>query len=186
LFLLPPYLLGLATGAKTARDRYVLAGLLALNAAGVGLYFAQSNFLNLGYLVPYQELARQIEAHSPAGDTLVLVDAINGDPKPLLAALDSDYPITVARDASFADQALAELQTGRPAVVWRLGSSRNTSLGLMQRAVTDQLRSDYMLVDSKSYLPYSSLQRTLFGVFSNQEAPIAYYVTEQWQRKIAE
>jgi len=186
LFLLPPYLLGLAVGAKTARDRYVLAGLLALNATGVGLYFAQSSFLNLGYLVPYQELARQIEAHSLAGDTLVLVDALNGDPKPLLAALDFNYPITAARHAGFVDQALAGLQTGRPAVVWRLGSRRNTSPGLMDPAVTNQLQSDYVLVDSRDYLPYSSLQRTLFGVFSDEEAPLGHYVTERWQRKIAE
>ncbi len=186
LFLLPAYLLGLASGAKTARDRYVLAGLLALNATGVGLYFAQSGFLNLGYLVPYQELARQIESHSPASGTLVLVDAVNGDPTPLLAALDPSYPIAVARDAGFADHAVAELQRDRPTVVWRLGSSRDISPGLRQRSVTNQLRSDYTLVDSRDYLPYSSLQRTLLGLFSNEQAPVAYYVTERWQRKTVE
>lgn len=186
LFLLPAYLLGLACGVKTLRDRYVLAGLLALNVTGAGLYFTQSSFLNLGYLVPYQEFARQIEAQSPASDTLVLVDGVNGDPKPLLASLDRSYPITVARGGGFADRALADLQTGRPAVVWRLGSSRNVSQGLMQPAVTKQLRSDYMLVESKGYLPYSSLQRTLFGLFSSEEAPAAYYVSERWERKDAE
>lgn len=186
LFLLPAYLLGLACGAKTARDRYVLASLLALNATGAGLYFAQSSFLNLGYLVPYQELACQIESHSPARDTLVLVDALNGDPTPLLAALDPSYPIAVARDGGFADQALAQLQSGRPAVVWRLGSSRDIAPGLMQQAVTKQLESDYTLVEAKGYLPYSSLQRTLFGLFSNEEAPVAYYLSERWQRETAE
>jgi hypothetical protein len=163
-----------------------LTGLLALNAAGVGLYFAQSGFLNLGYLVPYQELARQIEAHSPPSDTLVLVDSFNGDPKPLFAALEPNYPIATARDTGFADQAVAELQTGRPAVVWRLGSSRNTASGLMNAALTNQLRLDYMLVEKKDYLPYNSLQRTLFGVFSNEEAPGAYYLSERWQRKVAQ
>ena len=186
LFLLPAYLLGLACGAKTVRDRYVLAGLLAMNVTGAGLYFAQSSFLNLGYLVPYQELARQIEAQSPASDTLVLVDALNGDPKPLLASLDRSYPITVARGRGFADRALAALRAGRPTVVWRLGSSRNVSPGLMQPAVTKQLRSDYTLVESKDYLPYNPLQRTLLGWFSSEEAPKAYYVSERWQRKAAD
>jgi hypothetical protein len=160
-----------------------LAGLLALNATGAGLYFAQSSFLNLGYLVPYQVLARQIESHAAASDTLVLVDALNGDPTPLLAALDPSYPIAVARGAGFADRALAQLQTGRPAVVWRLGSSRNVSPGVMRRSLTKQLQSDYTLVDAQDYLPYSSLQRTLFGWFTDQEAPVAYYMSERWQRK---
>jgi hypothetical protein len=184
--LLPAYLFGLAYGSKTARDRYVLAGLLALNATGVCLYFAQSGFLNPGYLMPYQELVRQIESHSPASETLVLVDSLNRDPKPLLAALDSGYPTVIARGPRFADNALAEFQRRRPAVVWRLGSSRDISPGLMQRAVTNQLRSDYTLVDAKDYLPYSSLQRTLFELFSNKEAPAAYYLAERWQRKAAE
>ena len=186
LFLLPAYLFGLAYGSKTARDRYVLAGLLALNATGVCLYFAQSGFLNPGYLMPYQELVRQIESHSPASETLVLVDSLNRDPKPLLAALDSGYPSVVARGPGFADNALTELQRRRPAVVWRLGSSRDVSPGLMQRAVTNQLQSEYTLADAKDYLPYSSLQRTLFELFSNKEAPGAYYLAERWQRKVAE
>jgi hypothetical protein len=186
LFLLPAYLLGLACGARTMRDRYALACLLALNATGAGLYFTQSSFLNPGYLVPYQELARQIESHSPGSDTLVLVDSLNGDPKPLLAALDPGYPIAVARDAGFADQALAQVQAARPAVVWRLGSSRDISPGFMQQAVTKRLQSDYTLVDSQDYLAYSSLQRSFFGLFSNDEPPVAYYVSERWQRKIAE
>ena len=150
------------------------------------MYFARADFLNLGYLVPYRELARQIESHSPAGDTLVLVDALNGDPTPLLAALDRDYPIIVARDDGFAEEALAELRAQGPTVVWRLGSSRSVSLGLMQPTITDQLRSGYTLVDSKDYLPYSSLQRTLFGAFANEEAPAAYYLSERWQCKIPE
>lgn len=183
LFLLPAYLLGLACGAKTARDRYALTGLLALNTVGVCLYFGQSGFLNPGYLVPHQELARQIEAHSPAGETLVLVDSLNGDPAPLLAALDPGYAIVVARGPGFADRALAAFRTRRPAVVWRLGSSRDISLGRLQQAVTKQLRSDYVLVDATDYLPYSSLQRTLFELFSNQEAPAAHYSVERWQRK---
>jgi hypothetical protein len=140
----------------------------------------------LGYLVPYQELAQQIESHSPANDTLVLVDALNGDPTPLLAALDGNYPVTVARDAGFARRALGELQTRRHAVVWRLGSGRNASRGPMQRALTRQLQSDYTLADSRDYLPYSSLQRTLLGLFSNQEAPDAYYASERWERRVAE
>ncbi len=184
LFLLPAYLLGLACGVKTARDRYALAALLGLNAVGVGLYFAQSGFLNPGYLVPYQELARQIEAHSPAGETLVLVDSLNSDPTPLLARLDSGYPAVVARDAGYANRALVEVRTRRPAVVWRLGS-RDISPGGMQQAVTNQLQADYTLVGSTDYLPYNSLQRTLFELFSNKEAPVAHYSAERWHRKSA-
>lgn len=186
LFLLPAYLLGLALGAKTARDRYVLASLLALNAAGVGLYFAQSNFLNLGYLVPYQELARQIESHSPPGDTLVLVDAVNGDPTPLPAALDPGYAIVVARAAGFADRAIAAIEAGRPVVVWRLGSGGSASPDVMQRRVTKRLESGYTLVEVRHYLPYSSLQRTLLGLFREGKSPAAYYMSERWQRKAAE
>lgn len=186
LFLLPAYLLGLACGAKTSRDRYALSGLLVLNAVGVGLYYTQSGFLNPGYLVPYQEMVRQIESHSTAGQTLVLVDSVNGDPTPLLAALDPDYPIVVARDAGFADQALAEFRTRRPVVVWLLGSSRDIAPGWIRQETTNQLRSDYTLVDSRDYLPYSSLQRTLFELFTHEEAPAAYYLAERWQRKVAE
>ena len=85
-----------------------------------------------------------------------------------------------------AEEALAELRAQCPTVVWRLGSSRSVSLGLMQPTITDQLRSGYTLVDSKDYLPYSSLQRTLFGAFANEEAPAAYYLSERWQCKIPE
>jgi hypothetical protein len=70
-------------------------------------------------------------------------------------------------------------------VVWRIGSTRNLALGLMQPKVTEQLQSDYALVEVRDYLPYGSLQRTLFGQFSDEEAPDAYYMSERWQRKAA-
>jgi hypothetical protein len=157
-----------------------------LNVIGVGLYFAQSGFLNPGYLVPYQELARQIEAHAPASETLVLVDSLNSDPTPLLAALDSAYPTVVARGAGFAKRAIGEVETRRPAVVWRLGTSRDISPRRMQQTVTNQLQAEYTLIGATDYLPYSSLQSTLFELFSNREAPGAHYSAERWQRKIAE
>jgi hypothetical protein len=115
----------------------------------------------------------------------VLVDAIYGDPTPLQAALDPSYAMVVARGARSSDRALARLQA-RPGVVWRLGSSRSAPAGPKQRAIRNQLQSDYLLVDARDYLPYSSLQRTLFGLFSRAEAPAAYYMSERWQRKTAE
>ena len=56
----------------------------------------------------------------------------------------------------------------------------------MQRRVTMRLKSDYTLVEVRDYLPYSSLQRTLLGLFREGESPAAYYMSERWQRKTAE
>jgi hypothetical protein len=186
LFLLPAYLLAAALGGKSARGRYLLAGLLALNAAGIGMYFTQTGFLNLGYLVPYREMARQIESQAPANQTVVLVDAFNADPTPLTATLDPSYEVIAARDSRFAESAGEHLRTRRPAWVWRLRSSRDLSPGGEQRAGTEQLQFNYERIAATEYLPYSSLQRELFGLFSDERAPTAYYVSERWRRKDAD
>ena len=183
MFLLPTYLLSLALGVRERRDRIVLAAVLALNLTGVSFYFAQYGYLNLGYLVPYGEMAQRIEEQSPPADTLVLVDAYNGDPKPLVAALGPLYQLVVAQDAAFVRELDTQLLDRDPATVWRLGSARDVSPGGLNESARQRLEIGYQLTESSAFLPYNSLQRSLFELFSNEEAPEAHYTMERWDRR---
>lgn len=183
LFLLPAYLLSLALGVREKRDRFVLAAVLTLNLTGVGFYFAQYGYLNLVYLVPYGEMARQIEDQSPPADTLVVVDAFNGDPKPLVAALGPLYQVVVAQDVAFVREPDTQLLDRDPATVWRLGAARDVSPGGLHEFAQQRLETNYQLAMSIEYLPYNSLQQSLFELFSTEEAPEAHYTMERWERR---
>lgn len=183
LFLLPAFLLSLAVGVREKRDRIVLAAVLALNIAGIGFYFAQYGYLNPGYLVPYEEMTRQIEEASSGADALVIVDAFNGDPKPLVAALGAEFTVLVNDRQDFAvtlDRAIDEQE---PLTVWHLASARDVSPGAIGASARQRIEEDYQLSESSQFLLYNSLQRSLFELFSTHEAPQAHYVMQRWERR---
>jgi hypothetical protein len=182
LFLLPVFLLSLAVGVRENRDRFVLASVLALNLTGIGFYFLQYGYLNPGYLVPYGEIARQIEEYSPAADTLILVDAFNGDPKPLVGALGTAHIIVVAEGEQFVDRLELQLSKREPATVWRLGSTRDVSPNGLHQEAIERLEADYQLAESIEYLPYNSLQKSLFALFSGEDPPAAHFLVQRWER----
>lgn len=183
LFLLPAYLLSLSLGVRENLDRCVLLAVLSLNLTGIAFYFTQYGFLNPGYLIPYGEIAHQIEQYRPAGGTLVLVDAFNGDPKPLLAALDPEYVILVAESNAFIEEANAVWLNRKPQTIWSLGSPRDVSPGRLHEVVKERLIADYQLAEATEYLPYNSLQRRLFELFSPDQAPAAHFVAQRWERR---
>lgn len=183
LFLLPAFLLSLAAGVREKRDRIVLAAMLALNIAGVGSYFTQYGYLNPGYLVPYAEMARQIEEASAGDEALVIVDAFNGDPKPLVAALRGEFTVLVNDRTDFAIALDGAIDDREPLTVWRLASARDVSPGTIGATTRQRIEEDYQLSSSREFLPYNSLQRSLFELFSTDKAPVAHYVMQRWERR---
>ncbi len=150
---------------------------------GVGFYFARDGFLNPGYLVPYGEIAQRIEAESGASGSLVLADALNADPKPLVAALPAGQSVVVAQGSEFPEQVGAAINRVAPSIVWRLRSSRDPSPDQVHSTVEARLARDYELVASEDLLPYNGLQRTLAAVFAGGDPPVAYFLVERWERR---
>lgn len=185
LFLLP-FLLGGVAWAAARRWRSGVAAAALLLAGGLGgqiLYRETEGFLNNGYLIPYREMAHRIVAESRPDDALVLADAFNADPKPLVAALPPGYRVLQAHDAGFPaalDEALAQT---RASIVWYARSTRDVSPGRLQTQAAEDLARRYLRAEASAYLPYSPLLRAALGALQHDQPPSHHFVLEKWVRR---
>ncbi len=182
LFLAPAWLLTLASISAGRRGRLALAVLLAFYVAADAMYFGRVGLLNPGYEIPFASIADEIEETSGPKDTLVLVDAFNADPKPLLAALDSRYATAVAVGADFPERVSRELASRSPQTIWYLRSTRDVSPGAMHEAMEARLGGGFRLVETLRYVRYNGPQRTALALLTGGDAPTDHYQARRFER----
>ncbi len=183
LFLLPFWLWGAAWAAGSGRRAgYGPALILLLTSLAGHLYYrAGEAFLNKGYLIPYGVIAGQIAAASNPAETLVLADAFNSDPKPLLPALPPSYPIIEGIGADFTEQVAAALAESRPRTVWMLRAARDVSPNReLERAQELLTESGYQPTERHAFLPYSAWEREALARTTGEPAPTHHFQALRW------
>lgn len=186
LFLLPFLLAGVswAVGSRMRVATVVGVALGVSAMTGQGMYRLQSGFLNKGYLIPYDEIADRITRETGPEESVTLVDAFNGDPKPLRAALPGNYAVVEATRAEFPDAALHVVEDRRPRIVWYARSTRDVSPnGVHTRA--EQLLSERYTQDRTCFLPYSDFERRMLSALSGEQPPECHFQLAKWTLRSA-
>ena len=184
LFLLPFYVLWLARG-REAHPRFgtlILGGILVVSIGARTSYFQKRDFLNQGYLVPFGEIAEQIEQHTAGRQAVVLVDGYNTDPTPLLAALEGRATVIKIRGEAAMQQAQHQIQKGEAEVVWFLRNTHDVSPGGVVSALENELILRY---DPHPiyYVPYSPADRFAAGMLSWPAEPAFHYQLTEFRKR---
>jgi hypothetical protein len=168
LFLLPFYYLFLTQGLDIRRARGVLtyAGLLVIAGGGLHSYYQQRHFLNKGYLVDFDQIARRVHQGTRGGTAFVLLDrfcasagyALHGPQIPYVALVDSE----AARR-----QALERIARRRPERVWYIHYPRH---GAVHPELSRHLEAGYDL-QRHGFIPYSALDRAAMRVIGLTPQP---------------
>ena len=159
LFLLPLFLLALATGVTTKGRAGTALGviLLAVNLAGLWTYYQARDLLNAGYLVPSQRITEQIALHSSSEDTVVWVDEVSFDGSALEYYLPKDFRIRWLTSPESVEEARAELTGGAIRHVWLVRSSKDISPGHIFENLESQMTQAWSEHALYSYVPFSPL-----------------------------
>ena len=168
-FLLPFLFLFAAMGIS---HREFTAALFVLFAVFNAQYFFGGNLLNKGYLIPYGEIAETIRKTSPSA--LVIADAVNGDPAPLVAVLRGRYPLLVAKGDDFPRQAAREIARTSPQRIWYLRTSRDITPGRLHEKLEEDLQKTYR-ASVQHYLPYNAAERFALRAMTGAEPPTHHY-----------
>ena len=183
LFLLPLYLLWVLAGrAKQPRiGSLVCGGMILVSLGSLSSYFGKSNFLNQGYLVPFDEIATLIERESSEREAILLVDGYNTDPAPLLAAMRGKLPIVRIRDASSRSVAHAAIASGEWPKIWVLRNSHDISPGkaltALEAAASEQYRPERRL-----FVPFSPMDRLVARWLGRNASSHHYQMTKFTRR----
>jgi hypothetical protein len=168
LFLLPFYYLYLVQGLELRRARGVLvyAALLVIAAAGLHSYYRQRDFLNKGYLVDFDQVARLVHERTGRKTAVVLLDrfcasagyALHGPQIPYVGLVDSE----AARR-----EALERIARHRPELVWYVHYPRH---GAVHPELSRHLEAGYDL-KRHGFIPYSALDRVAMRVIGLNPQP---------------
>jgi len=185
LFLLPSYLLWLLAGrARQQRAGMIICGGMILVSLGsLSSYYSKSNFLNQGYLVPFDEIAALIESKSSPSDTVLLVDGYNTDPAPLLAAVRDKFAAVRIRDAGSQAQARALIESTGWRKIWFLRNSHDISPNLVISELEAFAARHYEAEGRRLYVPFSAMDRWAASWLGRSEASHHYQMTEFTQRE---
>jgi len=184
LFLLPLYLLWLLTGrARTPiAGSVICAGMLVVSLGSLSAYYGKANFLNQGYLVPFDEIAAVITAEPASADIIVLIDGYNTDPAPLLVSLEGKLPLVRIRDDASQAEARAAIEGGNFRKVWFLRNAHDISPGgvltQLEAAAAERYESA-----KHHYVPFSPMDQWVASRLGRAEATHHYQMTEFSRRE---
>src|SRR5664279_2638522 len=168
LFLLPLFLLALAAGVTTKGRVGTVLGviLLAVNLAGLWVYYEGRDLLNAAYLVPSQRIATNVVLHSRSEDTVVWIDELNFDGSALEYYLPKDFRIRWLTSAESVGAARAELNAGSIRHVWFVRSSRDISPGHIFEKLESQMMQKWSQHTLYSYVPFSPAHLAVLRVMA--------------------
>jgi uncharacterized membrane protein len=184
LFLLPGFLALMARGIeRSGRTGWVVCGAwLVLAMGSTSSYFRKTDFLNKGYLLPYDEIAEVIQRGSSGQRVVVVADTCNLDPSPLLSQMGDRAAVTLVGKEStlrgLEDQ--IEKEPGR--TVWYFRSTHDNCPG----GLNGQLEAELALgreVQRHLYVPYAERDKFLMKVLGWQEQPTHYVELLELRRK---
>ena len=180
LFLLPLYLLWLLAGrAKWQRAGVMICGGMILVSLGsLSSYYSKSNFLNQGYLVPFDEIAALIESKSSPSETVLLVDDYNTDPAPLLAEVREKFAAVRIRNAGSQAQARALIESGGWRKIWFLRNSHDISPHLAISELEAFAAQHYEPERRLLYVPFSSMDHWAAAWLGRSAATHHYQMIE--------
>lgn len=164
LFLAPFYWM-LAASGRAAYPRVSAAAaaiLLVLNGAAISNYFARAHFLNKGYLIPFEELAKRFQN---SGSGVVLVDIDSVDTRPLWPRI----PAGLRRAAAAGNPPAHWVRAGDE-VVFHVRGSRDLSREGSNDALDRELARTRSCT-REGFVPYSASDRWLMGVLGWAERP---------------
>jgi len=179
LFLLPFYLLYLVRGllapphSDTGRwiSGAVYGGLLCIAVAGLSSYHRKQAFLNKGYLVDFDEIARLTKQESGNERVLVLLDRNASEAGYAFHRAGIGGRVEIVHDVLQLDHVLEEIRHHRLPLVWYIGYTRDQSVE--QRL--EQSLGDYQ-VRRYPFVPYSRMDREAMRVIGMSRRP-EYLVT---------
>jgi hypothetical protein len=161
LFVLPFFLMLVASGAATVRWGKALVGaMLLLSVSGVWCYFAGTGFRNKQYPMPMRQIAAEIVRDSRPGESAILVDATNSDPVALTYALSSQRSVLLTADPRTPAELTRLLADPHLGTVWFLRNTHDVSPQGLNSLFLTQLR-EHMRETVHSYEPYTPLERAL-------------------------
>jgi uncharacterized membrane protein len=181
LFLLPLFLLALASGINAKGRAGLILGiaLIAANLAGVGAYFQGKDILNLAYLIPNQRMAEDIALRSRPDDTVVWIDAVNFDEPTLAFFLPKDLRVRALDSPESIAAARQELDSGDIRHVWLVRSVHDISPGHAFEETESQMMATWPEHDVYYYLELSPTHRAILRALEilrhqNQSQPRQY------------
>jgi hypothetical protein len=181
LFILPFVYLLLAHGAEASprAARILLGALLATSALGLWSYFRVENYLNWGYAVPYQEIARDIAA----GSRPALVTArLFTDVQVLPYYLPKDAVFRRIPFAVTANQAAAEMSEGPWARVCVVRNAHDVSSNGFNAKLESALILSFPSRKIHAYRPRTRLDRILGSVLGWKDVPPHFYEMVEFER----
>jgi len=187
LFLLPLFLLALAAGVTTKGRVGTVLGviLLAVNLAGLWVYYEGRDLLNAAYLVPSQRIATNVVLHSRSEDTVVWIDELNFDGSALEYYLPKDFRIRWLTSAESVGAARAELNAGSIRHVWFVRSSRDISPGHIFEKLESQMMQKWSQHTLYSYVPFSPAHLAVLRVMAllrhQDRSQPRRYLCEVWE-----
>ena len=186
LFLLPLYLLWLLAGRERApiAGTVICAGMLVVSLGSLSAYYGKTNFLNQGYLVPFDEIAALITAEPASAAAIVLVDGYNTDPAPLLASLEGRLPIVRIRDDASQAEARAEIEGGNFRKIWFLRNAHDISPGSVLTQLETAATAHYEAA-RHNYVPFSPMDAWVASRLGRAETTHHYQMTEFSRRDAA-
>ena len=175
LFLLPGFLALAARGiGRSGRTGWVVCGaMLVFGLGSASSYFRKTDFLNKGYLLPYDEIAEVIRGESGGARVAVVADACNLDPWPLLSQIGGRASVTLVGKES--TLAALEQQIGKEAgvTVWYFRSTHDTCPGGLNGQLEAELERGRN-VRRRLYVPYQARDKYLMKLLGWQELPTHY------------
>jgi hypothetical protein len=161
LFLLPFYFLLLVCG----RERLPRAGsiafctILVLSIAGIASYHRKENFLNKGYVIPFDEIAAAVERDLPRSGGFLIIDGSNTQPTPLLARLPEGVRHLTSYDARSLDDVRMILDNPGTDTIWFLRNTHDVTPELVNAQIESGLAARFRRRTQRSFIPYNALDR---------------------------
>jgi hypothetical protein len=172
-FLLPFHLLLLVRGCGRwpRLGSAVVAGLVATSVIGASSYHRHRDFLNKGYLAPYDSIATAASESLTGAGALLVIDASNIDPTPLVAMLSPSVEVLIARDDAARHEIRRRIDDGTLRRVWLIRNTHDVSSGGWSRLTRTDLERSLRLVRRHDYVPYGRADRLAMRAFGWPDRP---------------
>jgi hypothetical protein len=175
LFLLPCFLVVVSRGiGRSGRTGAAVCGAMVVLALGSATsYFRKTDFLNKGYLLPYDEIADAILEGSDGERIAVVADTCNLDPWPLLSRMGDRAYVTLAGKESTLPALKERIEKEAAGTVWYFRSTHDTCPGGLNGQLEAELGRGRN-VRKRLYVPYAARDRFLMKLLGWRELPTHY------------
>ena len=172
LFLLPCFLVVVSRDiGRSGRTGGAVCGALVVLALGsASSYFRKTDFLNKGYLLPYEEIADAIREGSGGERVAVVADACNLDPWPLLSRVGDRASVTLVGKGSTLPALKERIEKEAAGIVWYFRSTHDTCPGGLNGQLQAELGRGRN-VRKRLYVPYAARDRFLMKLLGWRELP---------------